>query len=45
MKKVRGEWGRPESIYHPDDLDARQLREPKVIKHPEEHQQNIANKK
>jgi len=22
MMKVRGEWGRPESIYHPDDLGA-----------------------
>ena len=22
MKKARGEWGRPESIYHPDDLGA-----------------------
>ena len=22
MMQVRGEWGRPESIYHPDDLGA-----------------------
>ena len=41
MKKARGAEGeRAESIHHPDDLDAPQLREPKIIKHLMDFSQN-----